>query len=176
MKKRLGMTQTQYAVHAGVSVQYVSKMVREGRIVKHDDGSVDAKATDALRKDTEGPRSRIWAEKEPSSEEAAYGDGAEVVSDDASYSEARRVGQIIKVRREKLALDVERGCLIDAERARKLAFEMFRLERNAWLNWPARVSALAAAEIGVEASAMERVLDKYVREHLAEIAHPEISI
>jgi len=176
--KRKGVTQRQYAEHAGVSLGAVVKMRREGRLVKHDDGSVDLEATDELRAQMEGPNSKAQSSEavEPSFEEAAYGDGAEAVSDGDSYSEARRVGEIIKVRRAKLALDTDRGALVDADRARKLAFEMFRLERDAWLNWPARVAAVMASELGVEPSEMERVLDSHVREHLSDIAEPKINI
>lgn len=178
MTQRQGVSQRQYAAHAGVSLGLVQKMNRQGRLVKHEDGSVNLEATDAMRARTEGPNSKGQQEgpPEPSFEEAAHGDSAESVGDGDSYSEARRVGQIIKVRREKLALDTERGALVDADRARKLAFEMFRLERDAWLNWPARVAAVMASELGVEASEMERVLDSHVREHLADIAEPKINI
>lgn len=178
MSKRKGMSQRAYAERIGVSRGLITKMQRQGRLVQHDDGSVDVEATDAIRARTEGPNSKGQVEEtpEPSFEEAAHGDGAESVGDDDTYSEARRVGQIIKVRREKLALDTERGALVDADRARKLAFEMFRLERDAWLNWPARVAAVMASELGVDASDMERVLDSHVREHLADIAEPKISI
>lgn len=178
MTKRKGLSQRQYAAHAGVSLGLVCKMRRQGRLVLHDDGSVNVAATDEMRAQTEGPNSKGQQDEppEPSFEEAAHGDGAEAVGDGDSYSEARRVGQIIKVRREKLSLDTERGALVDADRARKLAFEMFRLERDAWLNWPARVAAVMASELGIDASEMERVLDSHVREHLSDIAEPKINI
>lgn len=178
MKKRQGLTQREYAERLGVSRGLISKMRNQGRIVLHEDGSINVEATDELRAHTEGPESKGQKDEpdEPSFDEAAHGDEAEAVSDSDTYSEARRVGQIIKVRREKLQLDTERGALVDADRARKLAFEMFRLERDAWLNWPARVAAVMASELGIDASEMERVLDSHVREHLTDIAEPKINI
>ena len=40
----------------------------------------------------------------------------------------------------------------------------------AWVNWPARVAALMAAELGVEAHPMQKVLETHVRAHLADLA------
>ena len=41
---------------------------------------------------------------------------------------------------------------------------------TAWINWPARVAALMAAELGVEAHPMQKVLETHVRAQLAELA------
>jgi hypothetical protein len=45
-----------------------------------------------------------------------------------------------------------------------------REERDAWANWPARIAALMAAELGLEAHAMQKVLETHVRAHLADLA------
>ncbi len=49
-------------------------------------------------------------------------------------------------------------------------FRLAREERDAWINWPARVAALMAAELGVEAHPMQKVLETHVRAQLAELA------
>ena len=41
-----------------------------------------------------------------------------------------------------------KGELIDRARAMALVFRLAREERDAWVNWPARVAALMAAELG----------------------------
>jgi hypothetical protein len=51
-----------------------------------------------------------------------------------------------------------------------LVFRLAREERDSWLNWPARVSALIAAELGVEAHAVQKIVEGHVRAHLGELA------
>ena len=60
--------------------------------------------------------------------------------------------------------------LVDRARATALVFRMAREERDAWLNWPVRVAALMAAELGVEAHPMQKALEAHVRSHLADLA------
>ena len=54
--------------------------------------------------------------------------------------------------------------------------EVARRERDAWQNWPPRVAADMAAELGVDAHTMEQVLDRHLRKHLAEMADVEIEL
>jgi hypothetical protein len=49
-------------------------------------------------------------------------------------------------------------------------FRLAREERDVWVNWPARVAALMAAELGVEAPTMQEVLERNVRNQLQELA------
>ena len=44
------------------------------------------------------------------------------------------------------------------------------------LNWPPRVAANMAAELGVDAHRMEQVLDMYLRQHLTEMAEVQIEL
>jgi hypothetical protein len=41
-----------------------------------------------------------------------------------------------------------KGELVDRARATALVFRLAREERDTWSNWPARVAALMAAELG----------------------------
>ena len=63
-----------------------------------------------------------------------------------------------------------KGELVDRARATALVFRLAREERDAWVNWPARVAALMAAELGLEAHPMQKTLETHVRAHLAELA------
>jgi hypothetical protein len=63
-----------------------------------------------------------------------------------------------------------KGEVIDRARATALVFRLAREERDAWANWPARIAALMAAELGLEAHAMQKVLEAHVRAHLADLA------
>ena len=48
-------------------------------------------------------------------------------------------------------------------------FKLARAERDAWLNWPARISAQMAAELGVDPHALHVALDAAVREQLQDL-------
>ena len=62
-----------------------------------------------------------------------------------------------------------KGELIDRARTTAMVFRMAREERDTWINWPARVAALMASELGVEAHSMQKALETHVRAHLAEL-------
>ncbi len=52
-------------------------------------------------------------------------------------------------------------------------FRLARSERDAWLNWPARVSAQLAASLGVDPHTLHVALEAAVREHLQELGEPQ---
>ena len=57
-----------------------------------------------------------------------------------------------------------------------LVFRLAREERDAWVNWPARAAALMAAELGLEASKMQKVLEAHVRAHIDELAEVRLDL
>lgn len=60
--------------------------------------------------------------------------------------------------------------LIDRARVTARVFRLTCEERDAWVSWPSRAAALMAADLGVEAAAMQKVLEKQVRAHLDDLA------
>ena len=60
--------------------------------------------------------------------------------------------------------------VVDRAQATAEVFRLARRERDAWVNWPARVAALMAAELGLDAHVMQKVLEAHVRDHLNELA------
>ena len=54
---RVGMSERQYAAHAGISRGAVQKARASGRLVLHADGSIDATASDARRAQATDPSS-----------------------------------------------------------------------------------------------------------------------
>jgi hypothetical protein len=46
---------------------------------------------------------------------------------------------------------------------------MARAERDAWLNWPARVAAQMAADLNADGHTLHVLLEKAVRNHLIEL-------
>jgi hypothetical protein len=63
-----------------------------------------------------------------------------------------------------------KGELVDRAKAVGQVFRLAREERDAWVNWPARVAAMIAAELGVDPHQAHTVLERHVRNHLAELA------
>ncbi|WP_439597979.1 hypothetical protein [Falsiroseomonas sp.] len=65
------------------------------------------------------------------------------------------------------------GAVIDIELAEQVLFNCARAARDAWLNWPARVGPLLAADLNLEADRVSEALTRYVHEQLEELGEPE---
>jgi hypothetical protein len=87
-----------------------------------------------------------------------------------TFAQARTAHEIAKAHLARLRLQRMKGDLVDRARATALVFRLAREERDSWLNWPARVAALIAADLGVEAHAVQKLIEAHVRGHLAELA------
>jgi len=81
-----------------------------------------------------------------------------------------------KAQTAKVKLAKMKGELVDREKATAMVFDLARRERDAWQNWPPRVAADMAAELGVDAHTMEQVLERHLRKQLAELAEIEIEL
>lgn len=103
--------------------------------------------------------------------DAGGGEGGQV-----SFLRARMANEVLKAQTAKVRLQKMKGELVDRAKATAAVFDLARRERDAWMNWPPRVAANMAAELGIDAHAMEQVLDKYLREHLAELAEIKIDL
>ena len=64
------------------------------------------------------------------------------------------------------------GEVVEMADAEAVIFEMFRLQRDAWLNFPSRVAPLIAAELGVEADGVLEALTVHVHQQLTYLRHP----
>lgn len=179
MKK--GMSERKYAAHAGVSRGAVQKARAAGRLVLFPDGSIDAAASDTRRAAATDPaRQRPRAAKAPGAKpmpEAALGSVRETLKEQGlpsgpkvTFVDARTALVIAQAHIARLDLQERRGELVDQARALALVFRLAREERDSWANWPARVAALMASELGVEAHPMQKVLEAHVRAHLAGLA------
>lgn len=61
---------------------------------------------------------------------------------------------------------------MDLEVAETVLFNMARSPRDAWLNWPSRVSPLIAASLKIAVEPL-LVLNEHVQQHLASFGKPE---
>ena len=186
-----GMSERQYAAHVGLSRGAIQKAKAAGRLVLHEDGSIDAAASDKRRAETTDlSKSRPKAAERPSgmkpvpaaviasANQTLRENGVTVpeVGEAGAYMKAKTFNEIMKAQERKLGLQIKRGELVDRNRAISLVFRLAREERDAWVNWPARVAALMAAELGTETAAMQKVLEAHVRAHLEELAQPRIAL
>lgn len=174
----MGISIRAYARARGVSHVAVQKAIKAGRIPVEPDGTIDSgKADAAWARSTEPGRSRAKPEKLKPVAEAAVGSVRETLkeqglpaSGSVTFVQARTAHEIAKAHLARLRLQERKGELVDRARATALVFRLAREERDAWANWPARVAALMAAELGVEAHPMQKLLECHVRSHLAELA------
>lgn len=190
MKNATGMNQLQYATHAGISRGAVQKAIKTNRIVFHQDGSIDAAASDKKRaaetdpsqqRGRQAPENRVApvpADAVGAVNEALSDAGLQPPSDPGltTFVQARTANEILKAKERKVRLAKLSGSLVDANRAAALVFALGRQERDSWLNWPARVAAQMAAELGVDGRAMMLLLDTYVRRHLDELSEIKLPL
>lgn len=201
----MGLSRRAYARHCGVAENAVRKAIASGRIELEPDGTIDpvkadlawAKRTDPSQQRTRAAKasrtSEAQAEARPPARSAETikpvpTAAVEAVRDTLreagepptacgmNYVTARTANEVIKAQERRLRLGKLKGELVDHAKATTTVFMLARRERDAWVQWPARVAALIAAELGVDAHLMETVLDKHVRQHLGELSDIRIEL
>jgi hypothetical protein len=185
-----GMSERQYAAHAGLSRGAIQKAKTAGRLILYPDGSIDATASNRRRAETTDLskiRTPSQPKLKPVSEEAvtAVGDtlreqglAAPAAGSGTTYLQAKTANEVLKAQERRLKLQILKGELIDRARTEMLVFRLAREERDAWVTWPARAAALMAAELSgelgqgimVKAALMQKVLEAHVRSQLGSLA------
>jgi hypothetical protein len=102
---------------------------------------------------------------------SAGAEGGEV-----SFVKARMANEVLKAQTARVRLQKMKGEVVDRARATAMVFDLARRERDAWLNWPPRVAADIAAELGAEPHAVEQVLMRYLRRHLTEMSEVKVEL
>ncbi|MFC7705167.1 hypothetical protein ACFQXB_13265 [Plastorhodobacter daqingensis] len=185
-----GMSERQYAAHVGLSRGAIQKAKAAGRLVLHEDGSIDAAASVKWRAETTDPSKTTKApapklKPVPAAAVAAVGDTlreqgltAPAVGGGTTFLQAKTANEVLKAQERRIRLQKLKGELVDRARAETLMFRLARDERDAWVTWPARVAALMASELTaalgnaceVEAAQMQKVLEAHVRAQLESLA------
>ena len=173
----MGISIRAYARKRGVSDAAVRKAIKTGRVPVEEDGTIDPdKADRAWTINTDAaqqrgpqtmkpvPEAAIDAVRDTLRENGAPSGGG------TTYMQARTANEVLKAQTNRVRLQKLKGELIDRAKVMAHVFKLGRQERDAWLNWPARVSAQMAAELSVDAHTMHVTLERYVRQHLSELA------
>ena len=173
----MGVSIRAYARRRGVSHVAVMKAIKAGRIEVEADGTIDpAKADAAWAGSTLPNKSHAGESDLKPVADIAVGSVRETLkeqglpaSGNITFVQARTAHEIAKAHLARLRLQRMKGELVDKARAQAMVFRLAREERDVWVNWPARIAALMASELGVEAHPMQKVLETYVRSHLSEL-------
>ena len=188
----MGLSIRAYARHRGVTDTAVHKAIRSGRINALADGTIDPDQADAQwERNTSSPKTGTQRPTvkvkvpEVDGDGGGGGDrgGAGAATNTGSGGtggtsllQARTVNEVVKAQTNKVRLARLKGELIDRPQAIAHVFKLARSERDAWLNWPARVSAQMAAKLELDAHTMHVALENAVREHLQELGNLNASV
>lgn len=184
----------------GGSHTAVGKAIDTGRISILADGTIDPAQADAqwsastdaaLQRSPEAQRAGVDRAREtiaaderkplPASAVQAVNEGAAEGAESfggggggVTYNKARAAEMAIRAQRSAILLKRLRGEVVDRQAAKQHVFDLARKERDHWLQLPARVAAMLASELEVDAHAMEIALDRVIRDHLALLAEIKV--
>ena len=154
---KLNESKAEFAARAGLTAGRISQLIAEGLPVRSD-GSIDV------------AQGLAWMEANLDAARRNKGGSPGPGNRAATLAEARRLHEIVKVQRAKLAYEREQRSLIDAEDARRTVFARARAERDAHVAWVQRAAPIVAAEAGGDPNKTFAVLDRMMREHLEHLA------
>ena len=175
--KIMGLSIRAYARHRGVSHVAVKKAIDTGRITPEADGTIEPNRADLeWAQNTVAARKPVAAKTASPAAEPIRPASAPVEpvapplsAGGTSLLQARTVNEVVKAQTNKVRLAQLKGDLVDRSQAIAHVFRLARTERDAWLNWPARISAEMAAKLEVDAHKLHVALESAVRDHLIEL-------
>ena len=167
---------TAYARTHGSSRQAAQKWRAKGALVM-DGEKVDLESSDARLRSL-----GLGRFKQDARNPVAGDGGSEKAGDDLeerllagnvlSKVEAEQVKESALALKHLVAVRKEAGQLLESETVEKVMFEEARRARDAWLNFPARVAPLLAADLGVDAGLIAEALAAHVHRQLEGIGDP----
>jgi hypothetical protein len=171
----MGLSIRAYARHRGVSHVAVKKAIDTGRITPEADGTIEPNRADLeWAQNTVSTRQPAAAKASPPKPEPRPRGLPELTTPalstgGTSLLQARTFNEVLKFQKNKLELAILKDEQVERARVVAHIYVRSREEREAWLNWPARVSAQMAARLEVDAHEMHIALETAVREHLIEL-------
>jgi hypothetical protein len=182
----MGISIRAYARARGVSDTAVRKAIKAGRITAEADGTIDAAKVDAqwVSNTDQALQRKALPMQESQPVQAPQKTHARPATErvvepvppvgipsagGTSLLQARTANEVLKAQTNKVRPARMKGELVERSQAMAHVFRMARTERDAWLNWPARVSAQMAATLKLELHVLHVALEALVREHLQEL-------
>lgn len=151
-------SKTAFATRVGLTKGRISQLVAEGLPVRPD-GQIDVAEGLAWIEDNLDPSRRNKG-----------GVAASPARVSTTLAEAKRLHEIVRVQRARLAFEREQGQLVETVAATRTVFARARAERDAHMAWVQRTAPLLAAEVGADPRATFAALDRMMREHLDYLA------
>ncbi|WP_434107648.1 hypothetical protein [Paraburkholderia caffeinilytica] len=181
----------EFARRAGCDVKQVRRAIERGTLTRGKDDRLDASQLAktwrrANRRTQSKDTPQLSQDNATGEETAASVDEAlrlfeqqaaavtERVLKGASYSDALRIKENYLALLRQLEYSIKAGAVIDLAAAEQTVFDLFRGVRDAWLNWPARVAPLIAADLDYEdVDRLGSVLAAHVQTQLAGLGEPQ---
>ncbi|WP_233863497.1 hypothetical protein [Paraburkholderia adhaesiva] len=182
----------EFARRAGCDVKQVRRAIERGTLTRDNGGKLDAaQLTSTWRRANRRTRQRAPQVSQDNDATSTASTAASVddalrlfeqqaaavterVLNGASYSDALRIKENYLALLRQLEYSIKAGAVIDLAAAEETVFELFRGVRDAWLNWPARVAPLIAADLDFEdVERLGVVLAAHVQSHLDGLGEPQ---
>lgn len=156
------MNLSEYARHRGVSHQAVMRALKEGRITKETDGSIDPdKADEQWQANTDFSRNPDKTRRTVNGETAP--------ASGPDYNVSRAVREAYTARLAKLEYEEKTGLLVKAETVKLQWFNTLRIVRDRMLQLPDRLASTFAAEL--DANKIKAAMDSEIRRILDDAAN-----
>jgi hypothetical protein len=81
--------------------------------------------------------------------------GEPIAAGAMTFMQARTANEVLKAQERRLRLQQKKGELVDRAKAVAQVFRLARDERDAWVNWPARVAAKGATPADTAATSAD---------------------
>jgi hypothetical protein len=197
-----GVSIREFARREGCSDTLVRRAVKQGRLRAFEDKTIDPALVGSAWRErnavtpatanssantTANTRKKVFA-PEPTVADDAGDDDSLDESPEETAARLLRIGavpmlpygQALQNKENYLALlrqlefEQKSGELIELSMAERVLFEGARAQRDAWLNWPARVGAMIAADLGLEADRVTEILTTHVHKHIEQLGEPDV--
>lgn len=143
---------------------------QDGDAVVHEEAIEPRRAAEPARHETPKKQPERQPERQPKKEAPLSEQALQpVTAGGTSLLHARTVNEVLKAQNQRLELARKKGELVDRSSVVSHIFARAREERDAWLNWPSRISSQMAAKLDVDAHELHIALENAVRDHLIEL-------
>jgi len=164
------VTKAAYARRIGVSPQYISKLIKQGKLSTEPDGKIDVKNADAMIKALRRP------ERDPFRKSIVpETDNDDAIANYGNYQKARTIKAAYQARLTQLEYEEASGAVVKKGLMKSATFVAARTCRDAILAIPKRVSALIASHSEKDRQQVEQILHKEFVQALTSLSEDELA-